>query len=439
MMQLKNIKLYLLAMLFALAGWTGCTIDDVPDPNNPSLAPILEDATLNELRALALGVEQLGRDEIGFYYDVTSILGRDYWFFTSSDPRYTGELLGKGSAVLDDAGFYGTRPYAGRYANVKQCNIIIEAVANSKADLSAAERLGFTAFANTMKAYELLLALNLQYQNGIRTDVADPDNLGAFQSYENALRDINELLETAANDLNNAGDEFAFSLSPGFAGFDTPATFRQFTRAVQARVALYRNDKASALSHLNESFFDLAGDFQMGPSRYYTTAGGEELNPVFRTPDQSEAIVAHPDFVLSLDPADARNAKIAMRPSGAISLDGLTGDHDVVLWNSQSTPISYISNEELILIYAESNIGTNNTEAISALDVIRTGNGLGAYAGGSDDDSVTDEMLDQRRWSLFGQGHRWVDMRRYNRLDELTIDRPDDDVWTQLPRPVSEN
>ncbi|MBR9922876.1 MAG: RagB/SusD family nutrient uptake outer membrane protein [Bacteroidetes bacterium] len=438
-MQLKNIKTYLLAMLFAAAGWTGCNIDEVPDPNNPSLAPILEDATVNELQALVFGVEQIARDEVGFYYDVTSIIGRDYWFFTSSDPRYTGELLGKDNAMLDNAGFYGTRPYSGRYRNVKQCNILIEAVTNSSADISDAERNGYYGFANTMKAYELLLVLNLQYQNGIRTDVADADNLGPFRSYDESLRDIADLLAEAYGQLGNAGDAFKFNLSGGFAGFDTPETFAQFTAAVQARVAIYQNSPTEALNHLDNSFLDLAGDLGTGPFRFYSTAGGEELNPVFRTPDQSEALVAHPDFVASLDPADARNAKIAERPSGALTFDGLTGTHDVVLWNSQSTPIPYITNEELVLIYAEANIGSDNTEAISALDVVRTGNGLASYGGADDDDAVTDEMLAQRRLSLFAQGHRWVDMRRYDRLDELTLDRPNDDVWIQLPRPVTEN
>jgi hypothetical protein len=47
-------------------------------------------------------------------------------------------------------------------------------------------------------------------------------------------------------------------------------------------------------------------------------------------------------------------------------------------------------------------------------------------------------MLNQRRYSLFFEGHRWVDMRRYNKLAELPIDRPNDDVWTLMPIPQTE-
>ena len=95
-------------------------------------------------------------------------------------------------------------------------------------------------------------------------------------------------------------------------------------------------------------------------------------------------------------------------------------------------------NEELILIYAEANIGGNNAEAIVALDAIRTGHGLAAYTGGNSDSELTDELLAQRRLSLFGEGHRWVDMRRYGRLGDLPLDRDGDDVWEEFPRPDSE-
>ena len=48
------------------------------------------------------------------------------------------------------------------------------------------------------------------------------------------------------------------------------------------------------------------------------------------------------------------------------------------------------------------------------------------------------EVLHQRRYSLFGLGHRWIDARRTNTLSTLPIDRIGDNVWEQLPRPVSE-
>lgn len=46
------------------------------------------------------------------------------------------------------------------------------------------------------------------------------------------------------------------------------------------------------------------------------------------------------------------------------------------------------------------------------------------------------EMLKQRRYSLYAEGHRWIDMRRYKLLNTLPNDRPGDHVWPQFPRPA---
>jgi len=93
----------------------------------------------------------------------------------------------------------------------------------------------------------------------------------------------------------------------------------------------------------------------------------------------------------------------------------------------------------LILIYAEVQAQLNNTaNAVAAINKIRNAASLGNYTGPTDLNSLITEILKQRRYSLFGEGHRWVDMRRYNRLNELPIDRPGDDVWLQFPRPATD-
>ena len=432
---MKNFKYILLSLLFT--GVFSCEIEEISDPNNPSLVDIEADATKSDILLLITGTEELMRSEIGFYYDVLGILGREYYFFTNSDPRYTGELLGKGDAVLDDAGFYGTRPYAGRYKVIRNANILMTAMANTSETLTEAERNGVKGFAKTCQAYSYLLALNLQYQGGIRIDVTDTENLGAFVGYDAALGAIALLLDQAYTDLNGAGSEFMFSLSSGFAGFDDPGTFGEFNRAIRARVALYAGDEAGALEALGDSFMDLNGDLDAGPKHYYSVVGTEEINPIFRAPDQSEALIAHPSFVTDIRAGDTRMSKVTERTETAV-LDGLSGDYDVTVYPSNASPIPIIRNEELILIYAEANIGTDNIEAIDALEVIRDAHGLGAYTGGFTDTDVRNELLYNRRYSLFGEAHRWIDLRRYDMLQTLPKDRAGDDVWTQLPRPVSE-
>jgi hypothetical protein len=71
--------------------------------------------------------------------------------------------------------------------------------------------------------------------------------------------------------------------------------------------------------------------------------------------------------------------------------------------------------------------------------MIRESAGLNPYTGPTDTDSLIEEMLVQRRYSLYAEGHRWIDVRRYNRLDELPIDRAEDNVFTQFPIPLTEN
>lgn len=433
---IRSFYITLLAIMFV--GFSACEIDDFADPNGPSLSGVLTNASRSDLQTVVTGIESLMRKEIYFYYYTVGIIGRDWYFFTNADPRYTGELLGRENSVLDNAGFYGTRPYTGRYKTVKMTNILQEAVANNSQNLSltSEEVNGYVGFAKAIQAYELHLNLNLQYQNGIRLDVSDPDNLGPFLSYSESLAGIRALLEESSAALANAGSGFPFVLSSGFAGFNTPATFREFVNGLAARIAIYQGDKAAALSFLDQSFLDVTGDFYEGPFRPYSISSGEQINEIFRSAGQTEALIAHPQWVADLEAGDDRHMKVA--PRDPITLDGLTGDHDVVVYPTLESPIWLIRNEELILIRAEARIGSNNAGALDDLNVIRNGHGLPDYSGPADDASLLNEVIRQRRYSLFAEGHRWVDMRRLGRLNELPIDRAGDDVWEQLPRPVTE-
>ncbi|MEO1382736.1 MAG: RagB/SusD family nutrient uptake outer membrane protein, partial [Bacteroidota bacterium] len=376
-------------------------------------------------------------NDMEFYFQVVSIVGREYWDLNGVDPRYTGELLGANGVPLDNNGFLTTRSFAARYRAVKNANVFLEALSNTAATLSTEETNGLTAIANTFKAYSLLLVLNRQFDNGCRLEVADPDNLGPFVGYEAGLVGVQDLLDGAATNLANAGDAFALNLSIGFDGFNTPATFLQFVKALQARVALYQGDKASALTLLGDSFFDIGGDLNLGPAHPFSTAGNDIRNPLFYVPGQ-DLFIAHPDFISDAETGDTRVTNKTAQLATAASLDGLSGDFQVQIYNSPSDPVAIIRNEELILIYAEAQIGSDNTEAINAINVVRGAAGLGDYSGGTTDADLLTEIVNQRRYALFGEGHRWIDLRRLGRLDEVDIDRSGDIVHRQFPRPVTE-
>jgi hypothetical protein len=209
------------------------------------------------------------------------------------------------------------------------------------------ERKAYWGFAKTLKAYELLMNLNLTYQNGIRVDVADPENLGPVLSYDESIAGIASLLDEAYQDLNGA--TVAFPLPDGaFTGLDDAGGLAKFNRALAARVAVYRQQWTEALTDLNESFFDLDGDFYAGAYEVFSTSSGDQLNTAFFPQNQNGDVrLAHPSYVPELQPGDDRINKATKREAAA-SNSGLSSDRDVWVYTSSTAPIPIIRNEELI-------------------------------------------------------------------------------------------
>src|SRR5207237_10758212 len=75
---------------------------------------------------------------------------------------------------------------------------------------------------------------------------------------------IVQLLDEAQTHLQAASAAFPFPLPAGFAGFDTPGTFLRFNRALRARVAVYTDDFAGALTALGRSFTDTTQSLELG-------------------------------------------------------------------------------------------------------------------------------------------------------------------------------
>lgn len=453
-------KIYALVALIMV---TSCGLDDIPNPNAPTIGSFENGATKADLDVLVVGLEAVSRNDLHFHYQTTSILGRDYYDLTGIDPRFTQEIL---KGPLDNNGFLTTRSYSAWYKIVQSSNLLQLAVDNSVTDLSDQEINGYYAFTKTMRAYALLMVANRQYTNGIRTDVSDKDNLGSFRTYTEALADIRSLLDEANNELADAGGSFAFPLSAGFSAatgtiipvvdgddivesFDMPSGFAKFNRALAARVALYQGNKSEALTLLGQSFMDMTASLDIGVSHVFGQGGNELTNSQYYIPNQSaNEFMAHDSWYDDAEAGDSRLSKVglfmAKNADGVEvptrqSFDGLSADYQVRLYSSLTDPVSIIRNEELILMYAEANIGTNNTEAVAALDVIRTSANLANYAGATDDSSLENELLVQRRYSLFGEGHRWIDLRRFGRMDEIPLDRTGDNVIDAFPTPVNEN
>lgn len=433
---MKNIKFLIITTL--VLAFSACTIEEQFDPNGPSVSSLLTDAETGELDLLVYGATARMRYSWDTYITSTGSIARELYLF-DADPRNTEDLLGKEGRELDNNTFYLTAPFITRFQTVKDCNLLLQAVDGTTA-ASEAQKNGYRGFAKTIKALMFLQELARLNDNGIRIDVADPDKLGPYVSKAEGYDEILTLLDEGYSHLQNA--EFHFSLSAGFAGFDDPAGFAQFNRAVAARAATYAEDYDKALSYLEDSFLDIDGDLFVGPKHVFSTSSGDILNPAFKTPGQSgDQIIVHNDLIADILPGDTRIDKFSLR-ANPTSQDGLNGTHETALYASSTSPIDIIRNEELILIYAEAKIQTAKYgDAVTALNRIRTSYGLDTYSGAETKEALTDEMLYHRRYSFWSEGQRMFDLRRYGRLNSnfLPIDRPGDQIFTQFPIPLSEN
>lgn len=372
---------------------------------------------------------------IDTYFDVTGVIGRELYRFSPTEPRYTTELLGSGTSVPGNNQFYITTPWQARYKIVKLgAQIIKEAAASTT--LTDAERRGYTGVAKTIIAHELLMNLNLTYTNGIYINLAaDNPASGPVIPYEAALDSIHRILDDAGIVLKNS---VVPALPSGFKGFYDAAGFYKFNRALAARVAVYRQQWADANTALNESFFNLTGDFSAGPKYAFATYQGDILNPFYIERNQTGNVrLAHPSYGTGTIARDSRLVKAIVR-SNPVTQDGLTSNRDITIYvfNAHSIPI--IRNEELVLLYTEIKAQQNQLpDALTVLNRIRYQNNLSPYAGAVTQAAILTEILYQRRYSLAFEGHYWVDMRRYSRLNQLPIDRTNDDVWEKLPIPAA--
>lgn len=416
-----NVFGVLASLVFFLVG---CQTLDIVNPNSPTVDTA-------SIQSLVTGTESAMRLELSIYLQVVASLAREAYYFEPADPRYTGELL---RGTLDPGGFLVLRPWSARYRTSANCNILL----GKAASLAAAQKAGVEGFAKTLLAHQLLLNLNSMDTNGIKLDFSG--NLAApFVSKSEAFDKIESLLDEANTALGQAGDSFPFSLSSGFAGFTTPANFAKFNRALRARVAIYQLDFDGALNALGASFINPGGQMDLGVYHIYGTGLADEVNPIYENPAAAFVkLRAHQTFQTDAEAGDTRfSAKIVVRSDLSAAHDGLTSTLAVNVSKSSTDHFPIIRNEELLLIRAEANIGQGLYSAAEAdINLIRAAAGLGPVTLNAG--NALDQLLKERRYSLFIEGHRWIDLRRYNRLNTLPNDRTGDAIIDKLPRPETE-
>ncbi|CAM2007839.1 RagB/SusD family nutrient uptake outer membrane protein [Acanthopleuribacter pedis] len=413
--------------LFAALLLITCGEQDFADPNNPSI-----EGDAASVQALVTGIESGIRIEFDIYLQCVSIFGREAYFFETADPRYTQELL---QGPIDDGGFLVTRPWRERYRVIRNANVLLEKLPSFS--LAAADQSAVQGWTNTMIAFQLLQNITFTDSNGVIIDVAG-ETPGPVVSREQGLEFVAGLLDQGFGQLQAGGATFPFRVSSGFAEYNSPAAFAQVNRGLKARVEAYRSNWQGVLDALGGSFVDLSAPMSSGVYYSYSQAPGDELNPIFENQNAGTIRwLGHPSIEADAEAGDQRFEQKIFKRANVISLDGLSSDLGITTATSNVAPFPIVRNEELVLLRAEANINLGNLDTAQA-DV----NGLRALYGLGEvtltDANAIDQMLHERRYSLYAEGHRWVDLRRYNRLGTLPLDRDGDTVITQMPIPSSE-
>jgi starch-binding outer membrane protein, SusD/RagB family len=442
-----NAKLSCLALV-ALVAVTGSCSFDIDNPNSPNI--IGENPNRSEVAATANGILIATRADMGDWALDGGIFGREAYRFDGSDPRFVGELM---QGPLDPgSGAFGGDHWAEEYGAIRTANDLLAVIGTATA-LTAEEQSAVTGFAHTLQAYNFLIILDAHSQDSIpldvSTDVTGPP--APFASNADAYARVIALLDGAVPELDAGGAAFPFALPSGFAGFATPPTFRQFNRALRARVAVYRADFAGALAALAESFINPAGPLDAGVYMDFSAGPGDFANPLALSPQVGENF-GHPSLRTGaqLQPGGELDQRfldklVTRAPRSAGTPQPLTSDLGWIRYPSPNSPIPMIKNEELILLRAEANIGLNNLgPAVDDINIVRTTSGLLApYAGLVDQPSLLTELLYNKRYSLLYEGgHSWIDFRRYGRLASLATNEragpPPDVLFTTLPVPTAE-
>ena len=429
-------------LLLGVLTSAGCSFDLSTNPNSPD--PIGANPSRNEIAVAANGVLIAFRTDFADFPLDMGILGREVLRFDGSDPRFTGELMLGPLDPGSDA--FGGDHWADQFAAIRGGNLIL-AVLPSASLLTAEEQSATSGYVKTILALNYLIILNSHTQDSIPivTDTSVTAAPAEFRTRTEVFAHIVTLLDQAAAELTAGGAAFPFPLPSGFRGFNTPATYRPFNRALRARVAVYTNDFAGALTALTESFVDAPGDLDLGVYMDYGTGAGDLANPLSIDPQQGENF-AHPSLEtgaqLQIDGVtlDQRFVdKIVQRPGQ--SNNGLVSDLGWIRYPSPGSLIPIIKKEELILLRAEANIGLSNLPAaLPDINTVRVTSGnLAPLADLGTADAALTELLYNKLYSLMFEGaHRWIDARHYNRLDQLPIDREGDLIFSTLPIPTDE-
>ncbi len=428
---------------------------NVPNYNAPSVDALSKDP--NGIQLLATGILVNERNQLAGYNRDFGIFGREvYNYFTTDGRTVSNYLVGLANPQRLDPGGFANGQWSGRYQNMKNALTLIDA--SEASTLSATQKQAVQGFAKTWYALNILYLIQSRDTIGVPVDIpSTPSTPAPFVSRDSAYKRALAVLDDAKTNLAAGGSAFPFSLHSGFAGFDTPATFLKFNRAIAGKINVIRGSLGcgnpcytAAITNFGESFLSTEAtmaSMNLGPYHIYSTATGDATNA--NSFVQNNYVYAHkqavtlaqkqPDGVTADDRVVRKIVKLAT-PVSPPGNQNIAAEYRFEIYPSPSSPAPIIRNEELLLLRAEANWALGNTgAALTDLNIVRTTSGklapLASLATGA---AGLDAIMYEKHLSLLFEGTRWVDMRRWGRLAQLPIDTPGMFVAKVMPIPQAE-
>ncbi|HEY4217353.1 MAG TPA: RagB/SusD family nutrient uptake outer membrane protein [Gemmatimonadaceae bacterium] len=421
---------------------------NIVNPNSPSPTGAAADPTAFQLFATGLMGDQRGTRS-GFITS-TGALGRENYNFSPQEGRFaTHPIVGitiGGIQQLDPTSTYFGNIWGGQYGALRDIYNFKKTITLNQS-LTAAQQASSLGFAQTIESMMIFELLQVHDTLGVVVQLTDdPTAPAPFVSRDSGYKYVMNTLDAAATNLAAGGSTFAFTLASGFTGFTTPTTFLQFNRAIKAKAAAHyatAGGGASAwqtcLTALQASFLNAGATTRaaLDVGAYDTYAASPD-SPNGLTQATNTNLYAHMSFQTDAQlkangqPDDRYTAKIRTGlpsrqgpPTGSGPTTG-SSTLGFSIWPTVSSSIPIIRNEELILIRAEAKLATGDRAgAIADLNVVRVNSGglpPSTLTASSSADDILTGILYEKRYSLMMEGDRWVDMRRYGRLNQLPLD-----------------
>jgi starch-binding outer membrane protein, SusD/RagB family len=423
---------------------------DITNPNNPTQAT----AALNPRDAsirLIVGAIATFRGNRGDQINAFGSYGRETYNMSPQDGR---SVTGPYRDWAQNSAFTAGTNWAGRYGNYRNIFAIFTLLAATPdGPITAVEKKGATGVLKTILALEMLGVVEARGIIGGVVDMSDDVNqVFPLVSQDSMYNWVTNKLDEAKADLDAAGGTFYFPMHTGFSAFgvagNTPAGFGQFNRAIKARVEAKRASLGcgapcytAALTALSASFVSTltAANRDDGIYVIFSTAAGDALNTISFATNSNLYVHKQIDQLPGAALDDRYRRKVDAHETSATeddlcslvypsrSLVGGVADNRPCTYAGNTTPIPVVRNEELILTRAEAKWFTgDHAGAIADLDLVRVNSGATrggtasvAFAAPGNDADFTSELLLQRTLSLFQEGFRWVDYRRFGRLTQL--------------------